>query len=84
MILRSSAWVLRDWRPLSTERRRLENLVLDRIGPGGQAGASSKIENYVGFPTGLFGADLVNRAVTQAENFGAISVSASHGRSATQ
>ena len=49
----------------------LKTLVLDRIGPGGQAGSSSKIENYVGFPTGLSGNDLAERAVVQAEKFGA-------------
>jgi thioredoxin reductase (NADPH) len=46
--------------------------VLDRIDSGGQAGARSKIENYVGFPTGLSGANLANRAVIQAEKFGVI------------
>lgn len=40
----------------------LSMLVLDKLGPGGQAGTSSKIENYMGFPTGLSGADLANRA----------------------
>ncbi len=50
----------------------LHTLVLDKIGPGGQAGTSSRIENYMGFPTGLSGTDLANRAVTQAEKFGAI------------
>lgn len=49
----------------------LKTLLLDSIGPGGQAGTSSKIENYVGFPTGLTGADLANRALIQAEKFGA-------------
>ncbi|MHC5730947.1 MAG: FAD-binding protein, partial [Nostoc sp.] len=50
----------------------LKTLVLDKMGPGGQAGTSSKIENYMGFPTGLSGSDLANRAVIQAEKFGAI------------
>jgi len=50
----------------------LKTLVLDKMGPGGQAGSSSKIENYMGFPTGLSGSDLANRAVIQAEKFGAI------------
>lgn len=50
----------------------LTTLVLDKMGPGGQASASSKIENYMGFPTGLSGTDLANRAVLQAEKFGAI------------
>jgi thioredoxin reductase (NADPH) len=49
----------------------LKTVVLDKIGPGGQAGTSSKIENYMGFPMGLSGADLANRAVLQAEKFGA-------------
>jgi thioredoxin reductase (NADPH) len=50
----------------------LKTLLLDRVGPGGQAGMSSKIENYMGFPTGLSGIDLADRAVVQAEKFGAI------------
>ena len=49
----------------------LKTLVLDKLGPGGQAGTSSKIENYMGFPMGLSGSDLANRAVLQAEKFGA-------------
>jgi thioredoxin reductase (NADPH) len=49
----------------------LKTLLLDRMGPGGQASSSSKIENYVGFPTGLSGSDLAERAVVQAEKFGA-------------
>jgi len=49
----------------------LRTLVLDKTGPGGQAGSSSKIENYMGFPTGLSGADLAERAVLQATKFGA-------------
>ena len=49
----------------------LKTLILDRMGPGGQAGSSSKIENYMGFPTGLSGSDLAERAVVQAEKFGA-------------
>ena len=46
-------------------------LVLESTGPGGQAGASSRIENYLGFPTGISGQDLANRAFVQAEKFGA-------------
>src|SRR5437763_10581407 len=46
-------------------------LVLESSGPGGQAGASSKIENYLGFPTGIAGHDLAGRAYTQAQKFGA-------------
>lgn len=49
----------------------LRTVVLDRMGPGGQAGTSSKIENYMGFPSGLSGAELAERAVLQAEKFGA-------------
>jgi thioredoxin reductase (NADPH) len=49
----------------------LTTLVLDRLGPGGQAGTSSRIENYMGFPAGLTGADLANRAYLQALKFGA-------------
>lgn len=49
----------------------LKTLVLDKLGPGGQAGNSSRIENYMGFPMGLSGSDLANRAVLQAEKFGA-------------
>src|SRR5262249_22467709 len=39
--------------------------------PGGQAGSSSRIENYLGFPTGISGADLTGRALAQAQKFGA-------------
>ena len=49
----------------------LKTLLLDRHAPGGQAGSSSRIENYLGFPTGVSGADLTRRAVTQAERLGA-------------
>ena len=49
----------------------LSTIVLDRFGPGGQAGTSSKIENYMGFPAGLTGADLANRGYLQALKFGA-------------
>ncbi|MCW5939353.1 MAG: FAD-dependent oxidoreductase [Fimbriimonadaceae bacterium] len=49
----------------------LKTIVLDSVGPGGQAGTSSRIENYMGFPTGLSGADLANRAHIQATRFGA-------------
>jgi thioredoxin reductase (NADPH) len=49
----------------------LNVLVLESTGPGGQAGASSRIENYLGFPTGISGQDLANRAFVQAEKFGA-------------
>jgi thioredoxin reductase (NADPH) len=46
-------------------------LVIESTAPGGQAGASSRIENYLGFPTGISGQDLANRAFVQAEKFGA-------------
>jgi thioredoxin reductase (NADPH) len=49
----------------------LDTLVLEGEAPGGQAGSSSKIENYLGFPTGISGAALAGRAVAQAEKFGA-------------
>jgi thioredoxin reductase (NADPH) len=50
----------------------LHTLVLDRVGPGGQAGASSRIENYTGFPSGLSGHELAMRSYLQALKFGAI------------
>jgi thioredoxin reductase (NADPH) len=49
----------------------LEVLVLETNSPGGQAGSSSKIENYLGFPTGISGQALAGRAYTQAQKFGA-------------
>jgi thioredoxin reductase (NADPH) len=49
----------------------LRTLLLDRYAPGGQAGSSSKIENYLGFPQGVSGSDLTRRAVTQAQRLGA-------------
>ncbi len=49
----------------------LRTLVIEMTGVGGQAGASSRIENYLGFPTGISGGDLAERAVVQAEKFGA-------------
>jgi thioredoxin reductase (NADPH) len=49
----------------------LDALVLESNAPGGQAGSSSKIENYLGFPTGISGQELAGRAYTQAEKFGA-------------
>src|ERR1700684_3745994 len=48
----------------------LHTVMIEREAPGGQAGMSSRIENYLGFPTGLSGADLARRAVVQAERFG--------------
>jgi thioredoxin reductase (NADPH) len=48
----------------------LSTLIIERQAPGGQAGSSSRIENYLGFPVGLSGGDLARRAVTQAKRFG--------------
>jgi thioredoxin reductase (NADPH) len=48
----------------------LKTLLIERRAPGGQAGTSSRIENYLGFPTGLSGADLTRRAITQSVRFG--------------
>jgi len=49
----------------------LDVLVLEANAPGGQAGSSSRIENYLGFPTGVSGEELASRALTQAKKFGA-------------
>src|SRR5205085_3843252 len=49
----------------------LDVLVLESTAPGGQAGTSSRIENYLGFPTGISGQALSGRALSQAEKFGA-------------
>lgn len=49
----------------------LRVVVVEREAPGGQAGSSPKIENYLGFPAGLSGAELTHRALTQAQRFGA-------------
>jgi len=49
----------------------LNVLVIEGNAPGGQAGSSSRIENYLGFPMGISGQDLANRAFIQAEKFGA-------------
>ena len=49
----------------------LDVLVIESNAPGGQAGTSSKIENYLGFPTGISGQDLASRAYDQAQKFGA-------------
>ncbi|PSN15650.1 fused response regulator/thioredoxin-disulfide reductase [filamentous cyanobacterium CCT1] len=48
----------------------LHTVLIEREAPGGQAGTSSRIENYLGFPVGLSGSDLARRAVTQARRFG--------------
>ncbi len=49
----------------------LQTLVIERTAPGGQAGTSSRIENYLGFPSGVSGAELTRRAMTQATRLGA-------------
>ncbi len=49
----------------------LKTVIVEQEAPGGQAGLSSRIENYLGFPSGLSGADLARRAVAQARRFGA-------------
>jgi thioredoxin reductase (NADPH) len=49
----------------------LDVLVVESNSPGGQAGASSKIENYLGFPTGITGKELAGNAYAQAQKFGA-------------
>jgi thioredoxin reductase (NADPH) len=50
----------------------LTTLVVERFAPGGQAGTSARIENYLGFPTGLSGSELTRRATLQARKFGAV------------
>ena len=49
----------------------VSTVVLDRLGPGGQAAGSSMIENFIGFPSGLSGAELATRSVLQMLKFGA-------------
>jgi len=48
----------------------LKTLMIDTVAPGGQAGTSSRIENYLGFPTGISGSDLSRRGLEQAQRFG--------------
>lgn len=50
----------------------LRTLTVESVAPGGQAGTSSRIENYLGFPAGISGLDLTNRALTQARKFGSV------------
>lgn len=50
----------------------LKTVVLESVAPGGQAGTSPRIENYLGFPSGISGSDLAERAIIQAEKFGAL------------
>ena len=54
----------------------LKTILIEQSAPGGQAGTSSNIENYLGFPGGVTGADLARRAATQAKRFGAEIISA--------
>ena len=58
----------------------LKCLVIERAAPGGQAGSSPKIENYLGFPTGISGDDLARRAVTQVKRFGVEILSAQEAK----
>ena len=58
-------------RPCMRRPKGLSVIVLDSRAPGGQAGASSRIENYLGFPTGISGQALAGRAFVQAQKFGA-------------
>jgi len=58
----------------------LDVLVVESNAPGGQAGASSKIENYLGFPTGISGQELAGNAYTQAQKFGAQLLIARHAK----
>jgi thioredoxin reductase (NADPH) len=58
----------------------LRCLVIERAAPGGQAGSSPKIENYLGFPTGISGDDLTRRAVSQAKRFGVEILSAQEAK----
>jgi thioredoxin reductase (NADPH) len=55
----------------------LRTVMVERDAPGGQAGQSSRIENYLGFPVGLSGSDLTRRAMAQAQRFGAQMLSVS-------
>ena len=57
----------------------LQTVMIERVAPGGQAGCSSRIENYLGFPAGLSGVDLARRAVAQARRFGAEILTPQHG-----
>jgi thioredoxin reductase (NADPH) len=58
----------------------LKCLVIEKSAPGGQAGSSPKIENYLGFPTGISGDDLTRRAVSQAKRFGVEILSAQEAK----
>src|SRR5687768_14879201 len=58
----------------------LKCIVIEKAAPGGQAGSSPKIENYLGFPTGISGDDLTRRAVSQAKRFGVEILSAQEAK----
>src|SRR3954469_5767893 len=60
----------------------LHTVLIEREAPGGQAGMSSRIENYLGFPSGLSGGDLARRAVVQAKRFGVEILSPQEARAA--
>ena len=60
----------------------LRTLVIEREAPGGQAETSSRIENYLGFPTGVSGNELARRALQQANRLGPVNTSAAHQRRA--
>ncbi len=71
-MLRSSVPDRRAWLPRCTPRRKVcAPSCWKALAPGGQAGTSSKIENYLGFPTGISGEALAGRAQVQAQKFGA-------------
>ena len=57
--------------PSTVPPKGLRTIGVDMVAPGGQAGTSSRIENYFGFPTGISGSDLTQRGLVQAEKFGA-------------
>jgi thioredoxin reductase (NADPH) len=61
-------------------RKGCGRLVIDKEATGGQAGTSSRIENYLGFPQGLSGAELARRATTQAQRLGAEILTPRSGR----
>ena len=61
----------------------LRTLIVEQDAPGGQAGTSSRIENYLGFPAGVSGADLARRAAAQARRFGAEMLTAQQAVSAS-
>ena len=68
----SSELAPQDWRAaVYGASEGLDVMVLETGSPGGQAGSSSRIENYLGFPTGISGQDLAGRAYVQAQKFGA-------------